>query len=137
MKNLFVCVAVVGLAAVGVYGVSKKSKSNTVILQGEEKKVDFATNIQEKEIPQNTGVEEELDHAKREGVQSVYERHSEVGSIMKDAYSNIMEDFMGDLSDKNAMNSKDDNKEVVIDKESVSIMKEMDSISNKLDDLLK
>ena len=29
-----------------------------------------------------------------ESVQAVYERHSEAGSIMKDAYSNIMEDFV-------------------------------------------
>ena len=74
---------------------------------------------------------------KSESVQAVYERHSEAGSIMKDAYSNIMEDFVEDFSSENDANAKDENKEVIIDSESVSVMKEIGSISDELDDLLK
>ncbi|MDY6232176.1 hypothetical protein [Peptostreptococcus porci] len=75
--------------------------------------------------------------AKSESVQAVYERHSEAGSIMKDAYSNIMEDFVEDFSSENDANAKDENKKVIIDNESVSVMKEIDSIPDELDDLLK
>ena len=75
--------------------------------------------------------------AKSERVQAVYESHSETCSIMKDAYSNIMEGFVEDFWSEKDANTKDENKEVIIDNESVSIMKEINSISDELDDLLK
>ena len=78
-----------------------------------------------------------MSQAKSESAQAVYERHSEASSIMKDAYSNIMEDFVEDFSGENDTNAEDENKEVIIDSESVSVMKEIDSISDELDDLLK
>lgn len=137
MKKLFICASVVGLAAGVVYWLCKKGKSNTVTSQTVDKKVDFETSIQEEEIFQNTGVVEEMYQAKSESAQAVYERHSEASSIMKDAYSNIMEDFVEDFSGENDMNTKDENKEVINDNESVSVMKEIDSISDELDDLLK
>ena len=76
------------------------------------------------------------DRAKGENVQNIYERHSEASKIMKDAYSNIMEDFVEDFSDEKNVNGKDKNKEI-IDDESVADMKELNSISDELDDLLK
>ena len=48
-----------------------------------------------------------------------------------------MEDFVEDFSDEKDTNAKDENKEVIIDSESVSVMKEIDSTSDELDDLLK
>lgn len=84
-----------------------------------------------------TGVVEEMYQAKSESVRAVYERHVEASSIMKDAYSKIMEDFVEDFSDENDTNAKNENKEIVIDSESVSVMKDIDSISDELDDLLK
>ncbi len=48
-----------------------------------------------------------------------------------------MEDFVEDFSSENDANAKDENKEVIIDSESVSVMKEIGSISDELDDLLK
>jgi len=137
MKKLFIYASVVGLAAGVVYWLCKKSKSNTTASQTVDKKVNFETNTQGEENSQNTGVVEEMYQAKSESAQAVYERHSEASSIMKDAYSNIMEDFVEDFSDENDTNEKDENKEVVIDSESVSVMKEIDSISDELDDLLK
>lgn len=137
MKKMFIYASVVGLAAGVVYWLCKKGKSNTATSQTVDKKVNFKTNTQEEENSQNTGVVEEMYQAKSESAQAVYERHSEASSIMKDAYSNIMEDFVEDFSSKNDTNAKDENKEVVIDSESVSVMKEIDSISDELDDLLK
>ena len=137
MKKWFIYVSVVGLAAGVVYWLCKKGKSNIVTSQTVDKKVDCETNTQEEENSQNTGVVEEMHQAKSESVQTVYERHLEAGSIMKDAYSNIMEDFVEDFSSENDANAKDENKEVIIDNESVSVMKEIDSISDELDDLLK
>lgn len=137
MKKWFIYASVVGLAAGVVYWLCKKGESNTATSQAVDKKVDFETNTQEEEKSQNSNVVEEMYQAKSENVQAVYERHSEAGSIMKDAYSNIMEDFVEDFSSENDANAKDENKEVIIDSESVSVMKEIGSISDELDDLLK
>ena len=137
MKKWFIYASVVGLAAGVVYWLYKKGKSNTATSQTVDKKVNFETNTQEEENSQNTGVVEEMYQAKSESAQAVYERHSEANSIMKDAYSNIMEDFVEDFSDENNTNAKDENKEVIINSESVSVMKDIDSISDELDDLLK
>lgn len=136
MKKLFIYVSAVGLAAGVVYWLSKKGKSNTVISKVVDKKVDFEPSSQE-EISQNTSVTEKMYQAKSERAQAVYERHSEASSIMKDAYSNIMEDFVEDFSGEKDANAKDKNKEVIIDSEAVSVMKEIDSISDELDELLK
>lgn len=137
MKKLFIYASVVGLAAGAVYWLYKKGKSNTAISQTVDEKVNFETDIQEKENSHNTGVLEEMYQAKSESSQDVYERHSEASSIMKEVYSNIMEDFVKDFSGENDTNAKDENKEVVIDNESGSVMQEIDSISDELDDLLK
>lgn len=137
MKKLFMYASVVGLAAGFVYCLYKKRKSNTATSRTVEKKVDFETNTQKEENSQNVGVVEEMYQGKSESVQAVYERHSEASYIMKDAYSNIMKNFVEDFSGENDTNEKDENKETVIDSESVSVMKEIDSISDELDDLLK
>ena len=137
MKKMFIFASVVGLVAGVVYWLCKKDKTDTATSQTADKKVDFKTNIQEGEKSQNSNVVEEMYQAKSESVQAVYERHSEAGSIMKDAYSNIMEDFVEDFSGENDTNAKDENKSVIIDSESVSVMQEIDSISDELDDLLK
>lgn len=137
MKKLFIYASVVGLAAGVVYWLCKKGKSNTATSQTVDKKVNFETNTQDEENSQNTGVVEEMYQAKSESAQAVYERHSEASFIMKDAYSNIMEDFVEDFLGESDTNTKDENKEVVIDSESVSVMKEINSISDELDDLLK
>ena len=137
MKKWFIYASVVGLAAGVVYWLCKNSKTNTATSQTADKKADFETNTQEEEKSQNSNVIEEMYQAKSESVQAVYERHSEAGSIMKDAYSNIMENFVEDFSSENDANAKDENKKVIIDSESVSVMKEIVSISDELDDLLK
>ena len=117
-------------------GYAKKGKTNTATSQKVDKQVNFENDTQE-ENSQNTSVVEDMYQAKSESAQAVYERHAEASSIMKDAYSNIMEDFVEDFSDENDANAKNENKEVIIDSESVSVMKDIDSISDELDDLLK
>lgn len=137
MKKWFIYASAVGLAAGVIYWLCKKGKSNTSTSPIVDKKVDFATDSHDEENSQNTDVGEEMYQAKNESAQTVYERHTEASSIMKDAYNNIMEDFVEDFSDKSNTNSKEKNKEIVIDSESGSVMKEIDSISDELDNLLK
>lgn len=136
MKKWFIYASVVGLAAGVVYWLCKKGKSNIDTFQTVDKQVNFETNTLE-ENSQNTGVVEEMYRTKSESAQAVYERHAEASSIMKEAYSNIMEDFVEDFSDRNDTNTKNTSKEVAIDSESVSVMNDIDSISDELDDLLK
>jgi len=137
MKKLFIYASVVGLATGVVYWLCKKEKSNNTVSKSVDNKVDFEPKPQEEEISQELNVVEEMYQAKGESVQAVCERHSEAGEIMKDAYRNIMEDFVEDFYGEKVVNEKDETKEVIIDSESVSVMKEIDLISDELDDLLK
>ncbi len=137
MKKRFIYASALGITAGVVYWFCNREKSNNTASKSVNKKVDFDPGFQEEEISRNSNVAEDMHQAKSESAKAVYERHSEASSIMKDAYSNIMEDFVEDFSSKNDENEKDNNKEVVIDSESVSVMKEIDLISDELDDLLK
>ena len=65
----------------------------------------------------------------KENTQSnVSERHQEAASIMKDAYENVMEDFVDDFPE-NVSDS-------VIDEEAIITNKEIDKASDDLEDLL-
>lgn len=137
MKKLFIFASMVGLAAGVVYWLYKKGNSNTVTSKTAGKKEDFESYTQEEEIFRDTGNEEKMYQAKNEIAQNVCERHLEAGFIMKDAHSNIMENFVEDFSSENDMNTKDENKEIINDSKSALIMNEIDSISDEVDDLLK
>lgn len=137
MKQLFIYASVVGLSAGVVYWLCKKGKSNNIASKTVAEKEDFESKPQEEELSHNTNVVEEVYQAKSGNAQAVYERHSEASSIMKDAYRNIMEDFVEDFSGEKDVNAKDENNEVTIKSESVSVMKDIDLISDELDDLLK
>ena len=69
-----------------------------------------------------------LDRDKENARSNISERHQEASSIMKDAYGNIMEDFVEDFS-KNEYST-------VIDEEDVITNNEIDKTSNDLDELL-
>lgn len=137
MKKLLIYVSVVGFAAGVVYWLCKKGKSINTATKTADEKVDFESIPQEEEISRNSIIMEKMYQAKSESAQDVYERHSEAGKIMKDAYSNIMEDFVEDFSGEKHVNKEEKNKDVIIDGESVLVMKEIDLISDELDDLLK
>lgn len=137
LKKLFIYASVAGLTAGVVYWLCKKEKSNNTVSESVDNKVDFDPRSQEEESSQNSNDMEKMYQAKGESVQDVCDRHSEAGEIMKDAYSNIMEDFVADFSGEKVVNEKDENKEVIIGSESVSLRKEIDLISDELDDLLK
>lgn len=106
MKKLFmfICVSVVGIAAGGVYWLYKKEKiannATESVVNGE----NFESKFREKKNPHELNVVEDLQQAKDECAQVIYERHSEASKIMKDAYSNIMEDFVEDFSDEKNVN---------------------------------
>lgn len=69
-----------------------------------------------------------LERDKENAQSNISGRHQEAASIMKDAYGNIMENFVEDFS-QSAYTS-------VIDEEDVLTNKEIDKTSNDLDDLL-
>lgn len=131
MKKWIMYAILAGLAANAVYWLCKKEKTDGAVLKTVAKKANVEPETQEN-LSQNTDIVEEMNQAKNESAQAVYERHEQAGSIMKEAYSNIMEDFVEDFSEKQSPD-----KEVDIDEKSVVLMKKLDSISDELDDLLK
>lgn len=70
-----------------------------------------------------------LERDKENAQTNISERHQEAVSIMRDAYANIMEDFVEDFPEVVNMS--------VIDEEDVSTNEEIDKASSDLDDLLK
>lgn len=137
MKKMFIYASVIGLTAGVIYLLYKQEKSNNTVSKPADKKEVSETIHQEDDASQNSKTVDEIYQTKSESAQTVYERHSEAGGIMKDAYRNIMEDFVEDFSTEKAVNKENETKEAVIDSASVSVMKEIDSISDALDDLLK
>lgn len=69
-----------------------------------------------------------LDRDKENAQSNISGRHQEASSIMKDAYGNIMEDFVEDFSENECP--------TVIDEEDVITNNEIDKANNDLDDLL-
>ena len=135
MKKILICAAGIGLAAGLIYWLYTKDKSHKVTTKTSNNMMGENFSEKEETSSNSKDVVEEMYQAKNSSVQAVYERHSEAGKIMKDAYSNIMEDFVQDFSDEDTV--KDKNNNTVIDSESVSVIKKLDSISDELDDLLK
>ncbi len=137
MKKMFIYASVVGLTAGVIYLLYKQEKSNNTVSKPADKKEVSETIHQEEEVSQKSKTVDEIYQTKNESAQTIYERHSEAGEIMKDAYRNIMEDFVEDFPSEKVVNKENETKEAVIDSAYVSVMKEIDSISDELDDLLK
>lgn len=70
-----------------------------------------------------------LERDKENAQSNIKGRRQEAAIIMKDAYGNIMEDFVEDLSE-NVHTS-------IIDEEDVITIRESDKASNELDDLMR
>lgn len=70
-----------------------------------------------------------LDRDKEKAWSNISGRHQEAASIMKNAYGNIMEDFVEDFSENEYS--------TIIYAEDVMTNKEMEKVSNDLDDLLE
>lgn len=137
MKKLFIYASVVGLAAGAIYLLCKKKKFDNTESKPIDKKVDLESRLQKQKDFQNSKIMDEMYKSKSESVQDIYERHLEASEIMKDSYRNIMEDFVEDFSGEEVVNKETETKEIVIDSESVSVMKEINSISDEIDNLLK
>ncbi len=132
MKKLLIYASVVGTTIRVVYWLFLKVKSNHTSSRLIDKKIDFEPKQRQKESSANVNVLDETIEVRRENTRAIYERHSVAREILRDAYSNITEDFVEDFSSE-----KDMNNEYVIDNEHISVMRETDLISDKLDELLK
>lgn len=133
MKKLFIYASVAGVVAGVIYLLGKKEKASNTVHESIDNKIKFEPKSQEEDIFQGDNVVEEMSQAKSESAKAVSERHLKAGEIMKDSYCNIMENFVEDLTDEKGGEENED----IIDSESTFVIKELDSISDELDDLLK
>lgn len=136
MKKFFI-VSVIGLASGVIYWLRKKEQYVNNASEIVDEKVDFESESRQQNHAQNINTVEELSQDKNEITQDIYGRHAEAREIMKNAYGDIMENFVDDASGEKDVNEKNKDKESVIDHESVLVMKEIDLISDELDELLK
>lgn len=70
-------------------------------------------------------------------ISTISQRHLEAVQIMKNSYGIILEDFVGDSSSESVTSTNEDKNTVIIDGETDHVMKELDLLSNDLDNLLK
>lgn len=75
-----------------------------------------------------------LERDKGNAQSNIMGRHQEAANIMKNSYSNIMEDFVEDLTYKENINRKNN---ILIDSEEIATINKINSISDELDDLLE
>lgn len=137
MKKLLICASVVGVAAGVVYWVCKKEKTNKEVAASPvTHTVNFVPEPQKAKKTQEVNASDKMNQAKSECIQDVFERHTAAGEVMKDVYSNIMEDFVEDYSVEEAEDIKEKGNKTIIDSEDVTVIKKLDSISDELDDLL-
>ena len=99
---------------------NRKIASKNIVVKGNEvlttqKKMQVVNEIQ-------------LENEKGRASSNIADRHKEAGNVMKEAYSNIMEEFVSDFSDADIA--------TVIDEEDIKTNGEIDKISDDLDDLL-
>lgn len=132
MKKLLICASAIGLSAGVVYWLYKREQTKNTVSKAVEK-ADLEPKIQEEDIPRESNVVETMHQAKDETAHTICERHAAAAEILKDAYRNIMDDFVEDFS----VGENEETEAVPSDDEAVSIMNELDSISDKLDNLLK
>lgn len=132
MKKMLIYASLIGIAGGAVYLLCKKEKSDKGVSKSDANKMALDSNINttEEEPSSETNVVEEMYQAKCERAQSVHERHSEAAEIMSDAFKNIFSEIEPIVPEEKTEN-------IVIDNESAAVMKELDSISDELDDLLK
>ena len=131
-----------GAVVAGIIGAIAINLLGKLIAEKQKKEVQAATIEKGNQViakqHQIQVVSEVLLERDKENVQAnILGRHQEVISIMKDAYGNIMENFVEDFFSEKILKEKDETKKVIVDNESVSVIKELDSISDELDDLLK
>lgn len=133
MKKLLIYASAIGLSAGVVYWLYKKEQTKNTASKSVDNKADLETKIQEEDIPQEPNVVEAMYQAKNETAHTICERHAEAADVLKDAYRNIMEDFVEDFS----VVENEETTAVPSNDKTVSIMNELDSISDELDNLLK
>lgn len=75
-----------------------------------------------------------LERDKGNAQSNIMGRHQEAAEIMKNSYSNIMEDFVEDFTYKENINRKNN---ILIDSEENATINKINSISDELDDLLE
>lgn len=116
--------------AVSAYFVFKNKKKENVYSQPQR---DYSEPIPETEkpiVPNDLDGIKEMYVPKESSAQSVYEIHTEAASVMTDAFKNIMESV-------DPIENDDASVAAVIDTKDVETIKELDSLSYELYELLK
>lgn len=130
MKKIFICTAIVGLTVGIICLLCKTKKANNVTSNPMKEKSDDESETKSETLVDKQDVVNELNETKDRSAQTVYERHSEAAEIMTDAFNNI-------LKEVEPVELEDETVEPIIDTQDVEVIKELDSLSDELDELLK
>lgn len=144
MGNFFNLVLKVGklaalVGAVGgvIYLLSKIEKHGDSTPNPEKKKQENEASEapNEEEVSDTESVLEEMQKTKNKSSQEVQDRHKQAAEIMKNAYGNIMEDFVEDISVEK--NKDVIPEEVTVDNATEQVMSNTNDIADELDKLFE
>ena len=130
MKKIFIYTVIAGLTVGIIYLLCKTKKTNNVTSNPMKEKSDDEPENKSETPVDEQDVVNELKETKDRSAQTVYERHSEAVEIMTKAFNNI-------LKEVEPVELKDETVEPIIDTQDVEVIKELDSLSDELDELLK
>ena len=130
MKKIFICTAIVGLTVGIICLLCKTKKANNVTSNPMKEKSDDESETKIETPVDKQDVVNELNETKDRSAQTVYARHAEAAEIMTDAFNNI-------LKEVEPVELEDETVEPIIDTQDVEVIKELDSLSDELDELLK
>lgn len=122
-----------GAVVSGIIGAIAINLIDKLIAKNLEKEIQIATmetgnQIISKQYQVQTVNAIQLERNKNKTQANISERHQAATSIMREAYENIMEDFVEDFSD--------DSNPQIIDEEDIEANRKIDEIGDDLDDLL-
>ena len=129
MKKLLLCASLVGISAGAAYWLYIKGKAyqemraSSIVYE-----MQSSVNPHAKEKPQKSYFSEKMNQAKSQCIQAVCERHAA-------AYRNTMEDFVSPLPIETVVEEEKESSEAPESKKYNSVMKELNSISEELNDL--
>lgn len=130
MNKLLACVVVAGVAVGAIYLLCKTKKEENIYSKSMEDKYDFDSDLREEPLADNQDAVEETYETKKNSAQAVHERHAEATSIMTDSFKNIMEAV-------EPIENLEESVDQIIDTKDAETIKELESLSNELDELLK
>lgn len=129
MKKLLTATIIVA-STVGMYLTRREKKKKVSYSKQKQYNKPSIPEVKKEPVESLNDKMKKIDETKYASEKAIHDRHVEAASIMADAYKNIMEEM-------EPINNFKDSVEIIIDSNDDKNIKDLDSMSAELDELLK